>query len=95
MKFRGEDAVFGDVFRNGVGVSSIDGFGGNTLRDRGVVTKEFNIIFSGIIVDFGFDSGGGEKGGRRGSPGPGENFQIEFRNVKMSVLTHIYLRVFV
>jgi len=87
--------MFGDVFRNGVWVSSVDGFGGNTPRNRRVVTKEFDIKFNGIIVNFGFNSGGGEKGGGRGSPGPEENFQIEFRNVKMSVLTRIYLRVFV
>ena len=95
MKFRGEDTVFGDVFRDGVGVSSVDRLGGNTPGDRGVVTKKFNIIFSGIIVNFGFNSGGGEKGGRRGSPGPGENFQVEFRDVEMCVLTRIYLCVFV
>ena len=60
-----------------------------------MVTEVLDVEFGGVIVNFGFNSGGGEKGGRRGSPGPGENFQIEFRDVEMSVLTRIYLRVFV
>ena len=87
--------MFGDVFGDGMGESSVQGFRADTPRNRGVVTKKFNIIFSGIIVNFGFDSGGGERGGRRGSPGPGEDFQIEFRDVKMSVLPRKNLRVFV
>jgi len=95
LKFRGENAVFCDVFWNGVRVSTVDGFGGDTPGNRRVVTKEFDIKFGGVIVNFGFNSGGGEKGGRRSGPGPGEDFQIEFRDVKMSVLARIYLSVFV
>jgi len=95
LKFRGENAVFGDVFRNGVRISSVDGFGGDTPGNGRVVTQEFDIEFGGVIVNFGFNSGGGEKGGRRSSPGPRQNFQIEFRDVKMSVLPRIDLRVFV
>ena len=95
MKFRGENAVFGDVFRNGVRISSVDGFGGYAPGDGGVITQKFDIKLSRVIVNFGFNSGGGEKGGRRSSPSPGKDFQIEFRDVKMSVLSRIYLRVFV
>ena len=95
MKFRGENAVFGDVFRNGVRISSVHGFGGDTPGDGRVVTQESNIKVGGVIVNFGFNSGGGEEGGRRSGPGPGEDFQIEFRDVKMSELSRIYLRVFV
>ena len=95
MKFRSENAVFGDVFGDGVWISSVDGFGGDTPGDGRVVTQEFDIEFGGVIVNFGFNSGGGEKGGRRSSPSPGKDFQIEFRDVKMSVLSRIYLRVFV
>ena len=95
MKFVFVSWMFGDVFGNDVRVGSIDRFGGDTPGNGRVVTQEFDIKFGGVIVNFGFNSGGGEKGGRRSSPSPGKDFQIEFRDVKMSVLARIYLSVFV
>ena len=50
------------MFRNDVWVSSVEGFGGDAPGGGRVVTKEFNVEFGGVIVDFGFDSCGGELG---------------------------------
>ena len=82
-----EEGVFGDVFGDDVGVSSFGGLGANTPGDGGVVTKEPDIHFCGVFVGFGFDSGGGEEGGRRSSPGPVEDLEVQFRDVKMSEFT--------
>ena len=63
MKFVFEDGVFRDMFRDNIGGSSIQGFGADTPRNRGVVAKKFDIVFSRIIMYSGFDSGRGELGG--------------------------------
>ena len=87
MKFVFEDGVFGNVFRDDVGVSSFGGLGANTPGNRGVVTKKPNVHFCGVFVSFGFDSSGGEEGGRRSGPGPVEDLEVQFRDVKMSEFT--------
>ena len=95
LKFCFENGVSGNVFGDNVGESSVEGFRADTPRSRGMVTKKFDIVFSRIIVDFGFDSERGELGRRGGSEGPGENLKIEFRNVEVIVLASIYFREFV
>ena len=76
LKFRFEDSVFGDVFGNGVRVSSNGGFWANTPGGGGMVAKEFDIVFGRVIMYFGFDSEGGELGRRSRSEGPGKYLKV-------------------
>ena len=73
-----ESGVSGDVFRYDVGVSSVEGFRGNAPRGGGVVTEEFDVEFCGVIVNFGFESGGGKLGRGGSCPSSVEYFQVKF-----------------
>jgi len=68
--------VSGNVFGDNVGERSVEGFRADTPGSRGMVTKKFDIVFSRIIVDFGFDRKGRELGRRGSSEGPGKDLEV-------------------
>ena len=89
LKFVFKSGVCCDVFRNDVGVSSVEGFRGNAPGGRGVVTEEFDVEFGGVIMDFGFESGGGKLGRGGSCPSSVEYFQVKFRYVKMGIIAYV------
>ena len=48
LKFCFENGVSGNVFGDNVGESSVEGFRADTPRNRGMVTKKFDIVLSRV-----------------------------------------------
>ena len=76
LKFSFENGVSGYVFGDNIGESSVEGFWADTPGGGGMVAKEFDIVFGRVIVYFGFDSEGGELGGRSRSESPGKYLKV-------------------